>query len=114
MNNHWAQDPVWNASRARNAAIYAKRHAVDNTGPSEYDFGHEEPVTASEMLQEQHPTTLEGQRVRLLATPTGWTRLRAGDEGTVRFVDSAGMVCVDWDNGSKMSLLPARDLWETL
>lgn len=73
------------------------------------------PVTASEMLQEEPDAQpIEGQRVRLLSTPTGWTRLRAGDEGTVRFVDSAGVVCVDWDNGSKMSLLPGQDRWETL
>lgn len=59
-------------------------------------------------------TTTEGQRVRLLSTPDGWTRCKAGDEGTVRLVDRRGTVFVTWDNGANQTLLPGRDHWETM
>lgn len=35
-----------------------------------------------------------------------------GTEGTVDSVDDAGTIHVDWDNGSRIGLLPKRDVFE--
>ncbi|WP_231583056.1 DUF4314 domain-containing protein [Actinobaculum suis] len=52
-------------------------------------------------------------RVRLISTDDPYTNLRAGDEGTVAFIDDAGTVHVEWDNGSNLGLVPGVDRWET-
>ena len=36
-----------------------------------------------------------------------------GTVGTVRTVDDAGTLHVDWDNGRRIGLLPGYDTWET-
>lgn len=58
--------------------------------------------------------TERGQRVRLLRTSDPYTRLRAGDEGAVRLVDSLGTVHVSWDGGSSLGLVPGEDQWEEI
>ena len=57
--------------------------------------------------------TQVGDRVRLIYTTDEYTRLETGSEGTVSFVDSLGTVHVDWDNGSKLGLIPGMDAWES-
>ena len=37
-----------------------------------------------------------------------------GTEGTVRHVDDAGTVHVDWDNGRRLGLIPGEDSWEII
>lgn len=59
-------------------------------------------------------TNLEGRRVRLIATTDPYTHLAPGDEGTIMFVDDAGTVHVNWDNGSTLGLIPGEDTWESL
>jgi Domain of unknown function (DUF4314) len=46
-----------------------------------------------------------GARLRLVRCTDPHTRLRPGDEGVVNFVDSAGTVHVQWDNGSNLGLI---------
>ena len=55
---------------------------------------------------------LEGQRLRLIATTDSYTHLTPSMEGTIMFVDDAGTVHVDWDNGSTLGLIPGEDRWE--
>lgn len=38
----------------------------------------------------------------------------AGTEGTVRYVDDAGTVHVQWDTGSSLGLIPGTDEWEVI
>lgn len=53
-----------------------------------------------------------GDRVELVHTSDGYTKLRPGALGTVSLVDSLGTVHVDWDDGSKLGLIPGEDSWK--
>jgi hypothetical protein len=61
------------------------------------------------------PTT--GDRVRLIRYSLKNTKyddnltVPPGTEGTIRFIDDAGTLHVEWDNGSRLGLL-ADDEWE--
>jgi len=66
---------------------------------------------------------LKGKRIRLVFTDDPYTKLRAGDEGTVlrRFTstDSQGRVIQDvidvqWDSGSTLSLVVGKDSYEII
>jgi hypothetical protein len=57
---------------------------------------------------------LVGKRVRLIRCTDTWTNLTPGEEGTVTFVDDLGTVSVDWDNGSRLGLVPGEDTWVVL
>jgi len=35
-----------------------------------------------------------------------YTKLKAGDEGTVTFIDDLGTIFVDWDTGSNLGINP--------
>lgn len=45
-----------------------------------------------------------GKRVQLVSTDDPYTKLRAGDEGVITFVDNTGTISVNWDNGSNLGL----------
>ncbi len=60
------------------------------------------------------PKDPRGTRVRLRCLTDPHTRLRAGSEGTIMFIDSLGTVHVAWDCGSTLGLIPGEDSWETL
>lgn len=49
---------------------------------------------------------LVGQRIRLRYTNDVYTKLKAGDEGTVTFIDDLGTIFVDWDTGSNLGINP--------
>lgn len=57
---------------------------------------------------------LVGKRVRLVSCTDEYTLLRAGDEGTVSFVDDTGTVFVRWDSGSNLGLIPGVDQWKVI
>lgn len=59
---------------------------------------------SKEMLESQR-ARLIGKRIRLVFTNDEYTDLRAGDEGTVTFIDDTGTVFADWDNGSGLGLI---------
>ena len=63
-------------------------------------------------LYSKHP--LVGKRVRLVRCTDPYTKLTPGELGTVTFVDALGSVAVDWDSGSKLSLIPGEDRWEVI
>jgi Domain of unknown function (DUF4314) len=58
-----------------------------------------------------------GTRVRLIHTADPYTQLKPGDEGTVTKFRRGGFgaytLSVDWDNGSRLSLLEL-DTWEVV
>ena len=57
-----------------------------------------------------------GDRIRLVRCTDEWTRLRPGALGTVRRVDDFGTatVHVNWDDGSRLGLVPDEDEWLVL
>ena len=52
-----------------------------------------------------------GARVEFLGfgVPDPYSRLKPGDRGTVRFVDSLGTVHVDWEFGGALGLIAGVD-----
>ena len=58
--------------------------------------------------------SLVGRRVRLDRCTDQYTRLQPGVEGTITSVDSLGTVHVNWDNGSRLGLIPGEDDWTVL
>lgn len=50
-----------------------------------------------------------GRRIELIHTTDPYTELKPGDRGRVAGVDDTGTIFVDWDNGSKLGLIPGAD-----
>jgi len=67
--------------------------------------------TSVEKYKEQFP---KGTRVKLIFMDDDFTELKEGDLGTVSSVDDIGNIHVDWDNGSKLALVPGIDKFETI
>jgi len=59
-----------------------------------------------ERLRKQYP---KGTRIELTEMSDPFTILKAGDRGTVEFVDDAGQIGMVWDSGSQLSLIPGVD-----
>ena len=55
-----------------------------------------------------------GTRVEILHLQDHWSTLKAGEQGTVEFIDAVGTVHCDWDNGGKLGLVPGVDRWKLL
>jgi uncharacterized protein DUF4314 len=45
-------------------------------------------------------------RVKLVRCTDQYTHLQPGTLGTVSMVDDAGTIHVDWDNGSRLGIIP--------
>lgn len=74
------------------------------------------PAPAAKEEEDEVPVPKDprGTRVRLRCLTDPHTRLRAGSEGTIMFIDSLGTVHVAWDCGSTLGLIPGEDSWETI
>lgn len=59
-----------------------------------------------ERIRKQYP---KGTRLELIAIDDPYTTLKAGDLGTVDFVDDTGQIGMVWDSGSRLSLIPNVD-----
>ena len=59
-----------------------------------------------EHLRQQYP---KGARVELVSMSDPFTKLKAGDRGTVSMVDSIGTIFVDWDSGSGLGVAYGED-----
>jgi hypothetical protein len=57
---------------------------------------------------------LIGRKVQLIYTNDEYTKLVPGDTGTVSLIDDTGTVFVNWDNGSRLGLIPGVDKWRYL
>ena len=66
-------------------------------------------------MTERLQNRLVGKRVRLVRCTDPYTKLPAGTEGMVRFIDDTGTVHVAWDNGSQLGLcVDGGDQYEVL
>ena len=70
---------------------------------SSNDFPSREQV---EWIRKQYP---KGTRIELTEMSDPFSILKAGDRGTIEFVDDAGHVGMFWDSGSQLSLIPGVD-----
>jgi len=58
--------------------------------------------------------SIVGKRIRLINCKDTFRPLKSGIEGTVNFVDGAGTIHVNWDNGRTLGLVPRVDTFEIL
>ena len=58
------------------------------------------------MLREKYPA---GTRVELVQMNDMYSRLVAGDKGTVRCVDDMGTIHISWDKGSSLGIVYGED-----
>lgn len=61
------------------------------------------------MTNQKDPNAKEGMRVRLVSMVDDPNPITAGTEGTIRLVDDAGIIHVNWDNGRTLGLIPGVD-----
>ena len=59
-----------------------------------------------ERVRKMYP---KGTRIELIQMEAPYSRLKPGDRGTVRFVDDAATVFVDWDSGSGLGIVYGED-----
>ena len=59
------------------------------------------------MLREQYP---KGTRVELVHMDDPYTKLTAGDKGTVNHVDDMGTIHINWDCGSSLGVVYGVDV----
>ena len=64
-----------------------------------------------ERIKEQYP---KGIRIELIEMNDPYSKLKAGDTGTVAMVDDIGTVFVEWDNGSGLGLVFGEDKYRKL
>ncbi len=56
----------------------------------------------------------KGTRIKCEYMDDIFSPIEAGMKGTVRLVDDAGQIHVDWDNGRKLALVPGVDSFSTV
>jgi hypothetical protein len=64
------------------------------------------------MLIDDNP--IIGKRIELVSTNDLYTKLNVGELGTIKFVDDYGTIFVDWDNGSKLGMIPGIDKYRII
>ncbi len=57
---------------------------------------------------------LIGKKVELIKCTDEYTKIQPGSLGTISSIDDAGTVFVNWDNGSRLGLIPGIDKWKIL
>ena len=62
-----------------------------------------------EMVERVRKMYLKDTRVELIQMDDPYSRLKPGDKGTVRFVDDAATVFVDWDSRSGLGIVYGED-----
>ena len=55
-----------------------------------------------------------GKKVKLIRMEDPYTKLKPGDQGTIKSVDGIGNILVDWESGSTLSLIPDVDEYEII
>jgi hypothetical protein len=60
-------------------------------------------------------TVKVGDRVQLFSTDDTWTKIKAGDKGTVFEIDEEQeLIWVKWDNGEKLALIEGADKYKII
>jgi len=65
-------------------------------------------------LYANYGKTLIGKKVELILCTDECTALTPGTKGVINSVDDNGTVFVNWENGSKLGLIPGIDKWKYL
>lgn len=55
-----------------------------------------------------------GTRVELISMNDPFSKLGMGDQGTIRYIDDAGQIHVEWDCGSTLALIPGVDSFKCI
>lgn len=55
-----------------------------------------------------------GTRIELISMKDPYAPVPAGTRGTVKFVDSMGMIFPEWDNGRSLGVVPSEDSFRKL
>ncbi len=63
-------------------------------------------------MNRKDPNALEGMRVKLINMINDPNPIPSGTEGTIRLIDDAGIIHVNWDNGRRLGLIPNVDEYE--
>ncbi len=63
-------------------------------------------------MNRKDPNALEGMRVKLINMIDDPNPIPSGTEGTIRLIDDAGIIHVNWDNGRRLGLIPNVDEYE--
>lgn len=66
---------------------------------------------ALKTLKEKFP---KGTRIELIKMDDPYSTLKAGDKGTVDFIDDIGTIHVSWDKGSSLGLIYGEDICRKL
>lgn len=64
-----------------------------------------------ERLRREYPA---GTRVKLILMDDPYTKLKPGNQATIRGVDDAGNILCDWDCGSSLSLIHGVDQFQVI
>ena len=64
-----------------------------------------------ETLRKRYPP---GTKVRLISMEDDPRPIPPGTEGVVKWVDDAGTVHTDWQNGSGLGFIPGKDIVEVI
>lgn len=59
-----------------------------------------------EQLRRQYP---KGTRVELISMDDPYSKLKPGDQGSVKYIDDIGTIFVAWDNGSGLGVAYGQD-----
>lgn len=60
-------------------------------------------------MEAQKASYTPGTRVELVSMDDPYSKLKPGDQGTVRFVDDIGSVFIKWDCGSGLAAVYGAD-----
>lgn len=60
-----------------------------------------------ESLKREYP---KGTRVALVKMEDPYSTLKAGDKGTVAFIDDIGTIHINWDKGSSLGIAYGEDI----
>lgn len=55
---------------------------------------------------------LIGKKIQLISCQDEYTKLTPGKNGVITFIDDMGTLFVDWEDGSRLGLIPGIDKWK--
>lgn len=64
-----------------------------------------------ERIKKMYPP---GTRIELISMEDPWAPVASGTRGTVRVVDDAGTLHMQWDNGRTLGVVPGEDSFRKL
>lgn len=60
-------------------------------------------------MNQKDPNAKEGMRIRMVSMIDDPNPIQNGEEGTIRLVDSMGVIHVNWDSGRTLGVIPGAD-----